>query len=95
KDKDYDEMINRLCVNIQVDTFIVTRIVDERGVEPNELATIFRTHTKGKVLEADTLEEAWKCAIREKGEDGRLYCLGSLYLVGMIKELISRRSIDA
>ena len=27
-------------------------------------------------------------ALKEKGENDRVYCLGSLYLVGMLKELI-------
>ena len=36
----------------------------------------------------EQLEEAWAEMMKQKGEDGIAYCLGSLYLVGMIKELV-------
>ena len=36
----------------------------------------------------DDAEEAFKKALAVKGEDGLLFCVGSLYLVGEIKTAI-------
>ena len=36
----------------------------------------------------EDVEEAFKKALAAKGEDGMLFCVGSLYLVGEIKTLI-------
>ena len=59
-----------------------------RRVPAAELERVFRQHTAGKVLRRDSLMEALRAAEEERGEDGDIYCLGSLYLAGMIKKMI-------
>ena len=87
-DKKYEQMIAYLCRNLNAKAYIVTQIEDTRGVPVQELKAIFEKYTSGKVLCEESLEEALSAAERERGQDGEIYCLGSLYLVGMIKKLL-------
>ncbi|MGN1376910.1 MAG: bifunctional folylpolyglutamate synthase/dihydrofolate synthase [Dorea sp.] len=87
-DKKYEQMIAYLCQNLNAKAYIVTQIEDTRGVPVQELKAIFEKYTSGKVLCEESLEEALLAAERERGQDGEIYCLGSLYLVGMIKKLL-------
>ena len=94
-DKKYDEMIEYLCGNLDVKAYIVTQIEDERGVPVEELADIFRRYTDRPVYCKERLEDAVRTALDKRGESGEIYCLGSLYLVGMIKKLLAGGAIDA
>lgn len=94
-DKKYDEMIEYLCRNLDVKAYIVTQIEDERGVPVEELADIFRRYTDRPVYCKERLEDAVRTALDKRGESGEIYCLGSLYLVGMIKKLLAGGAIDA
>ena len=94
-DKKYDEMIEYLCGNLDVKAYIVTQIEDERGVPVEELADIFRRYTDRPVYCKERLEDAVRTALDKRGESGEIYCLGSLYLVGMMKKLLAGGAIDA
>lgn len=87
-DKKYEQMIKYLCDNLDVKAFIVTQIEDARGVPAEELKRIFELYTSQKILCEENLADALAAAERERGDDGEIYCLGSLYLVGMIKKLL-------
>lgn len=87
-DKDYQQMIQELCEGTDASAYVITRLEDERGASIEDLASEFRCHTDAKVYVEETLAEAFACAMKEKGEDGILYCLGSLYLIGELKTLI-------
>ena len=84
-DKKYDQMIEYLCENLDVKAYVVTQIEDERGVPAEELADVFRRYTDRPVYCKERLEDAVRTAMNERGETGEIYCLGSLYLVGMIR----------
>ena len=86
-DKKYDQMIEYICAELNVETFIVTEIDDWRRVEAEELYKIFRKYTEKEVLCIKDLKEALDTAFHKRG-DGEIYCLGSLYLVGMVKNLL-------
>mgnify|MGYP004715236257 FL=1 len=94
-DKKYDQMIEYLCENLDVKAYVVTQIEDERGVPAEELADVFRRYTDRPVYCKERLEDAVRTAMNERGETGEIYCLGSLYLVGMIKKLLAGGAIDA
>lgn len=87
-DKDYEQMIQELCQETDATTYVITKLEDERGASSESLASVFVRYTDAKVLVEETLEEAFACAMKAKGEDGILYCLGSLYLIGELKTLI-------
>ena len=67
---------------------VTTRLADSRGVEAEELAAIFRNSTSCQVTAKEQVKEAFHYALDQKGKDGILYCLGSLYLVGEIKAML-------
>ncbi|HBA64408.1 MAG TPA: tetrahydrofolate synthase [Lachnospiraceae bacterium] len=91
KDKEYEEMIRCLCSEVQADTYILTEIEDKRKTEIETLTRLFRTYTDQKVIPEPSLKKAFETALAEKGIEGRLYCLGSLYLAGMLEELLGRQ----
>lgn len=94
-DKKYDQMIEYLCENLDVKAYVVTQIEDERGVPAEELADVFRRYTDRPVYCKERLEDAVRTAMNERGETGEIYCLGSLYLVGMMKKLLAGGAIYA
>lgn len=87
-EKDYEHMIASLCRGVRADAYIVTKLADERGAGADKLGQVFRSHTNMPVYIETSLDSAFALAVREKGENGRLYCLGSLYLIGELKQMI-------
>lgn len=87
-DKKYEQMIKYLCENLNAKAYVVTQIEDARGVSAEELKRIFERYTSQKVFCEKNLADALAAAERERGESGEIYCLGSLYLVGMIKKIL-------
>ena len=69
---------------------IVTEVGAYRMVPAEKLGSIFRKYTKQPVTEISSVEEAFDEAYARKG-DGILFCVGSLYLVGSLKEILRSR----
>lgn len=90
-DKDYEHMIETLCKGTQADAYVITKLEDERGADCTELVQTFQRFSASPVYLEERLDTAFERALQEKGEDGKLYCLGSLYLVGELKTLIGGR----
>lgn len=86
-DKDYEEMIACLLRNLESDFYVVTLIEDKRAASTEELRTIFEKYTDKPVFVRESLTEALSF-ILEHQEHRKVYCLGSLYLIGMIKEVL-------
>ena len=70
------------------DAYVIAKVDNKRGAQADTLAALFRKYTDRPVYREDTLADAFTRALNEKGSEGKLYCLGSLYLVGELKELI-------
>ncbi len=94
-DKKYEQMIAYLCEHLDVKAFIVTEIADSRGVPAKELFRLFQKYSEKTIicrpLPADALKEAG-IQLEQKDQEeknGDIYCLGSLYLVGEMKKLLS------
>ena len=81
-------MIELLCTKSDADAYFVTKLADARGAGKEAMEQIFKDYTDKPVYVNESLEEVFSKALNEKGTSGRLYCLGSLYLVGELKELI-------
>ena len=83
--------------DLEVRAIIVTKIEDDRGVPAEELLKLFRKYTKTETLccprLADALLEARRLQ-KDGGSAGDIYCLGSLYLAGMVKKLLSGGGLD-
>ncbi len=85
RDKEYEVMIGTLARRIPAKAYVVTEIADERGVPASELARVFERYTERPVLAERDFQAAWERAMEQKEEQGKMYCLGSLYLAGMVK----------
>lgn len=85
-DKNYEEMIKVLTARIKSNAYIVTAIDDSRGVATNELVQLISKEVAEPVYCVETVEEAWNLLKKLKPNDGKALCLGSLYLVGMVKK---------
>lgn len=88
KEKEYAGMIAYLSKKMCPNVVITTQIPDERGVDAEELKQLFQSHTNAEVRAIRDVKEAFTHAVKAKGTEGRMYCLGSLYLAGCIKEMI-------
>lgn len=93
-EKDYPAMIRRICQNLRFSKVVTTQIDGARVVPAGELAQLFKENGCVNVTAKDKIEEAFDEAYEEKG-DGLLFCVGSLYLVGEIKDYIRREIIPA
>lgn len=84
-DKDYPDMIREMCEAISFRHVVTTEVGGYREVPAEELAEIFRRNGCESVSAFSQIPEAYEEATAKKGEDGMLFCAGSLYLVGEIK----------
>lgn len=87
-DKEYETMIAELCRRINAKAYVTTEVCDGRRVPAGRLAEVFRKYTDRPVFVREELHQAWEAAMNYREEQGRVYCLGSLYLVGMVKDNI-------
>lgn len=92
-EKNYKEMIHRIVDKIQWNSVVVTQINGSRVVPAKELGEIFTEFGCDRVLTEPNVEQAFELARKEK-KDGLLFCAGSLYLVGEIKEYLESKEAD-
>lgn len=88
KDKRYENMIKMLCGLAPVTDFVITHIPGERGADLAELEEQFRTYTDKCVYAFEKIGDAIEFAIADKGEKGIVYIVGSLYLAGLVEDLL-------
>lgn len=88
-DKDYVDMIRTICEKIRFRHVVTTQVGGYREVPAKELAQVFREAGCASAAFSADIGEAFSMARASKGEDGLLFCVGSLYLVGEIKALIN------
>ena len=90
-DKRYKDMIREIAEGIRPDRVVTTQIWGSRVVPAEELAQLFREASCQQVTAEPDVENAFELAYKEKGE-GMMFCVGSLYLAGELKDYISRRT---
>ena len=88
-DKLYDDMIREIAEGIRPERVVTATIPGPRGSDPRMLADLFRKFGVKDVTAMDDPGKAFDCAWDKKG-DGLLFCVGSLYLAGMVKDWINR-----
>lgn len=89
-DKDYRHMIETICRELRLERVIVTEVGGYRSVDAKVPEALFREFGQKEVKAVPDVEEAFDEALKEKG-DGILFCVGSLYLVGSIKDILETR----
>ena len=92
-DKDFTDMIQKICKGLNFDHVVTTEIWGSRKQSAKELAELFRANGCTDVQVEPEVEQAFEKAYALKGE-GLMFVVGSLYLVGEIKDYIRRRKID-
>lgn len=94
-DKDYEPMIEMLCNELSFKEVYVTSLNSSRGVSSSYIAGLFKMYIsrlhKGKEIKVscdDDIRNAFTMAYYDvKGTDDLLFCVGSLYLIGSIKQI--------
>ncbi len=89
-DKDYTDMIRTICDRITFRHVVVTSVGGYREVPAERFAKLFEEAGAEAVEAAENTEAAFARALEIKEDDGMLFCVGSLYLVGEIKDVIRR-----
>ncbi|MDD3796057.1 MAG: bifunctional folylpolyglutamate synthase/dihydrofolate synthase [Lachnospiraceae bacterium] len=92
-EKEYETMIREICQGGNFTSITVTQIEGSRKVSDETLADIFRKYTDAPVTAKDDVKDAFACAMEQK-KDGMLFCVGSLYLIGEIKAIISEQEVQ-
>ena len=88
EEKNYEHMIELLMgVGIWQEVFI-TRLNNKRTVSETELAEVFRRYSDISMHTFDCAGKALKHALAIKQKDDILFCAGSLYLIGELKEYL-------
>ncbi len=91
-DKNYRDMIEYLCNNLEFNNIYVTSIQSDRRVLAKEVADIFRESlidsSETNIYYNNDLKKTFSMAYnRSREKKDMLFCVGSLYLIGAIKEL--------
>ena len=92
-DKEYGTMIEILCREVPAKQYIITEIEDGRKVSARELAEVFHRYTSREVCICPDVKKAFLTAAAKKG-NGKLFCVGSLYLIGEIRRMIKEKEVE-
>lgn len=90
-DKDFKDMISRICRELKFQNVVTTEIWGSRRESARELGRLFQENGCPRVYVEPSVEKAFDKAYELKGE-GLMFAVGSLYLVGEIKDYV-RRSV--
>lgn len=90
-DKDFTDMIKKICSGLRFANVVLTEIWGSRKQSAEELAGLFRENGCENVYVETNPEQAFDKAYELK-KDGLMFVVGSLYLVGEIKDYV-RRSV--
>lgn len=87
-DKKYDRMIEMLTELVCITDFCITRIPEQRGVDIDELEKQFRSHTDRNIHVFEEIKDAFAYCMHHKGDEDVVYIVGSLYLAGLVEDLV-------
>lgn len=93
-DKEYQAMIRLLTGDLKPDHIVVAHMHNSRGLDDRTLLESFQKEARCPVEGFQAVELAYGRAMEQKGEDGMIFAVGSLYLIGEMKEMIRRYSHD-
>ncbi len=86
-DKDYEPMIKRMAESGHFSCIVVTKLAGERSATPQAIAKQFAKYTDMEPIITNSVKDAVEKSRHLTG-GGTIYAVGSLYLVGEIKELV-------
>ncbi len=86
-DKDYEPMIKRMAESGHFSHIVVTKLTGERSALPEVIAKQLAKYTDLEPIITNSVKDAVEKSRHLTG-GGTIYAVGSLYLVGEIKELV-------
>lgn len=97
KDKDYAKMIEILTKTQRFDYVIITTVQGERASKAEEIVTLFKQNGQKQITLTNTAKMALYKALQWKKEekDRALFCVGSLYLVGELQNMIKNEDKES
>lgn len=92
QEKDYNKAIRELLTDGKWEKIFVTTISDARGIPAKKLKQVFEqealaTNQNIQITEIDYVEKAFAEAVKAKKKGQKLFCAGSLYLIGELEQL--------
>ena len=87
KEKDYMSMVGLLNTLTNVKKVVVAPVMGARALPMTEIIPLLHDV---EVVDKPNVSEAFQYAVDNKGNDEKLFCVGSLYMVGEIMEYILR-----
>lgn len=94
KEKDYENMGKLICRELDWKGIILTEINGGRRLAGDVIKKLFEQYTDAGIELYQDIGEAFETARKRCRDEDVLYCTGSLYLVGEIKEWIRRQRND-
>lgn len=88
KDKDFRRMAEKLAGAGLFDRIAVAGLKTGRAASPEALREMFEEYPECECVVYDNTEEALRGLVHSRRQGERIYIVGSLYLVGEIKELL-------
>ncbi len=88
-DKDYSTMLESIAESGLFDQIWLTRLDSYRATSLEEMKCKLPEAFQGEVRMYESVQEAFRAVCFEKQPEERVYIVGSLYLVGEIKEYLS------
>ncbi len=94
-DKDYEEMISRLCGSNIFSAYVVTGIEGSRKLAGQRIFEMFEKYTKNPVTVCGNVKEGFETALDiSRKIEGMCFCTGSLYLVGELKDILLKNILS-
>lgn len=87
-DKKYDKMIEMLSGLEGITDFVISRIPGQRGVSIEDLKKQFQCCTDKPIHIYEEIKDAFDYCVFNKGENDVVYIVGSLYLAGLVEDLV-------
>ena len=93
-EKDYQKMVSLLLKDSFWDEIFLAEIDNQRGLSGEDLLALFVKNTNVPCRVFSNVREAFFAARADMKAGDMLYCAGSLYLVGELKDLLEERGIE-
>lgn len=87
EDKSFREIIKKITSSMSIKQVIVTKVDNQRAVDPQELNKLFEECGQTNILVIENVDKLMT-HLMKKSKREKVLCVGSLYLVGEIKNYI-------
>lgn len=88
-DKDYSAMLQKIATSDLFESITLARLENYRGASIEEMKRQLRRYSEAEIAGYENVKDALNAVLAQKQEEERVYIVGSLYLVGEIKEYLS------